>query len=84
MQHCPPIEEGIPYKQSIKYWIYWNRMVERAELRKDLYYLRYRIEDLGHSLLTQILELIQFPINENILDEVLKILPRDFNTRGNK
>ena len=83
-QHCPLVDEGSPFEKSLKYWIYWNRMAEAAELRKDIHYLRYRIEDLDQILLRQILDLIQFPVEETRLVDALKSQPRDFNTRGDK
>lgn len=59
LRHCPSIAElSDPLSRCARYWVDWNRKVERAASLEHLRYLRYRVEDVDEQLLARMLDLL--------------------------
>jgi hypothetical protein len=81
-RHCPEVfADEDELERSLRYWVYWNRVAQRAEQRTDLRYMRYRVEDLDCSLLRCIVSMLGDEIPDEILDHGLSRISKRANHR---
>lgn len=65
--------------RAVRYWVAWNRLVERVA--DDCVYLRYRVEDLDLDLLARIASLLGRRHDTRSLTRALRSVPRRVNHR---
>ena len=82
VDHFPELASGPPLERCLKYWVGWNRLAECAAHVEGLRYYRYRLEDLGPSLLREVLEVVGHSFDATGTERALRELPDDCNTRG--
>jgi hypothetical protein len=82
--HLPDVRTGAPLERSLRYWVEWNRLVQRAEHMPHLRYVRYSVEDLTPLLLRDILSRAGIGCAISRVEAVLRAHPRTVNTRGSK
>lgn len=82
-RYCPAAFEGPPIEQAVRFWIYWNQMVEGAQHLGFLRYERHRLEDVDWNKLWDISGL--YGVEEAAtLTRALSETPTDVNTRGDR
>lgn len=82
--HCPALLSGSEPERCLRYWLEWNRMAEGARSKPQLEYFRYRLEDIDADTLARVCERIGLVRTREQIEEALRIVPRDYNTRGDK
>jgi hypothetical protein len=75
----PEILVGREIDRCIRYWIRWNRMIERRAPSDA--YLRYRVEDLDVALLASVFERAGVERGTSEIEDALAGVPRTVNTR---
>jgi hypothetical protein len=68
-------------RRSLRYWVHWNRIAQRAERRSDVSYFRYQVERIDRQLLRQIFTLLGDETPDEVLDRGLSLVPRTENHR---
>lgn len=81
-RHCPEVfRETGEVARCMRYWVSWNRMVERAEEIEGLRYYRYRVEDMDRELLRTIVAMLDGRRGDHELDAALASVPSAVNAR---
>lgn len=80
----PELAHGDPTERCMKYWLYWNRLAERAAELDRLRYFRIRVEDIDAALVERVLALLEFPCTRERIERALAEQARDYNTRGDR
>jgi hypothetical protein len=83
--HVPQIAPEEPrLAQCMKFWTYWNRLVEREGSSAKLRYHRYRLEDLSRletGALPRIVGLLGQTYEPETYHRALEAIPTNYNTR---
>lgn len=80
--HCAQIMEAeTEIGRCMRYWFYWNRLVERAGDNPSLVFFHYRVEDIDISLLQQIVKMISESVDGSMLNPALDLISKNTNTR---
>lgn len=90
LPHFPKIRReafrALPLVEQVdliaRFWIDWNELVETRVGERS--YLRYRVEDMNVDLVARMLNMIDFPLERQLVESTLVDLPTDVNTRGSK
>ncbi|OFX31117.1 MAG: hypothetical protein A2Z07_03490 [Armatimonadetes bacterium RBG_16_67_12] len=82
--HLPSVKTGTLLERSLRYWVEWNRLIQRAEHVPHLRYVRYRVEDVTPLLLQDFLSRAGIACDLSKVEAVLRAHPRTVNTRGSK
>lgn len=65
-----------------RFWVDWNELLEARVGERT--YFRYRVEDMDVELVRRMLDMIEFPCERSLIEQTLRILPTNVNTRGEK
>jgi hypothetical protein len=77
-------DDVAPLVACLRYWDEWNALVEREALGSDLFYRRYRVDELQPDYVAALLdELGQHRFVHEIEDR-MRLVRSDSNTRGDK
>ena len=81
-RHCPGIFKlETEVSRTMRYWVLWNTLVERAEENPSLKYLRYQVETLNTRLLKQIVNALGHDMSDEHINNALSTVAKTTNTR---
>jgi hypothetical protein len=81
-EHCAEaFAEPTERARAARHWVAWNRAAARADENPQLVYARYRVEDLGAPLVTELLATLELDITSAAVEAAVAHLPNTANTR---
>ena len=83
-RHCPALAAGTAQERTARYWLEWNRGIERECARAGLRMLRVRSGETSLALLRELFALAARPFDTAAAVAALAAVPPDTNTAGDR